>query len=116
MVWARQIEHQVQTILTRVEHVFGKDWDKTPEGEKLNRTGDELVKRLNPEGIYKAWLDDMLKRELAVKGKVFRISQGEDGQLKLEVSIRMLTNNVNSKQRGDVLNIGLASLVMMISQ
>jgi dynein heavy chain 1 len=86
IVWAMQIEHQVKGLLNRVESVFGKDWDKSPEGEQLRKTGDELVRRINTESIYNNWLQDMKSRELTVLGKVFRISQSADNHLQLQVS------------------------------
>lgn len=85
IVWARQIEHQVKSLLKRVEDVLGTGWEKTAEGDKLQKMGASLVERVNPQPTFQHWLNEMMNRDLNIQGNVFRIGKDASRGLSLEV-------------------------------
>jgi len=62
IVWARQIERQLNNYLRRVEHVLGSNWATHPAGVKLKNTGDMFKSHLNADKIFKIWWENIQKR------------------------------------------------------
>ncbi|KAG9288876.1 hypothetical protein G9A89_001252 [Geosiphon pyriformis] len=75
MIWARQIERQLQTYMKRVEDVLGKGWESYAEGEKLQNTSNTFKKKLDTRPIYEMWLQDITRRDLSVSGRLFEITR-----------------------------------------
>jgi dynein heavy chain 1 len=55
IVWARQIERQLNSYLQRVEHVLGKGWANHPAGVELKEIGDKFKNKLDANKIFKMW-------------------------------------------------------------
>ncbi len=55
IIWARQIERQLNTYLQRVEDVLGKGWELDIEGQKLKADGDSFRRKLNTDQIFEKW-------------------------------------------------------------
>ena len=64
IIWARQIENQLSTLMKRMEDVLGVDgWENYQEGKQLREVCDELKSYLDIEQLYKDWLAQQLKAE-----------------------------------------------------
>lgn len=51
IVWARQIERQLETYMRRVEMVLGGGWEQHVEGQKLKAEGDSFKRKLNTQMV-----------------------------------------------------------------
>ena len=56
IIWARQIERQLETYLRRVEDVLGKGWQDHVEGQKLKEDGDAFKSQLDTKIVFDAWV------------------------------------------------------------
>lgn len=63
IIWARQIENQLQTLMKRIQDVLGVGWEDHLEGRQLKEVCDELRSYLDTNQIYETWLQDQLKSE-----------------------------------------------------
>ncbi|CAG8487876.1 5917_t:CDS:10 [Dentiscutata erythropus] len=76
MIWARQIERQLQTYMKRVEDVLGKGWEMYAEGQKLQNESNNFRKKLDTRPIFEAWQKDISQRsDLQVTGRLFEITK-----------------------------------------
>jgi dynein heavy chain 1 len=73
IIWARQLERQLDTYLQRVEDVLGKGWELDVEGQKLKQDGDSFRRKLNTEQIFDKWVKDVEARNLEVTGRILDI-------------------------------------------
>ena len=55
IIWARQIERQLQTYMERVETVLGKGWEQHVDGRRLRDTGSAFLQKLSTQAIFDAW-------------------------------------------------------------
>jgi len=76
IIWARQIERQLNLYMARVESVLGKQWNHHFEGRQLKRDSDDFRAKLKPIRLYQQWLVRQQERvaELQVRGPIFRVS------------------------------------------
>jgi dynein heavy chain 1 len=51
IIWARQLERQLNTYLQRVEDVLGKGWESDVEGQKLKADGENFRRELNTDPV-----------------------------------------------------------------
>jgi dynein heavy chain 1 len=47
IIWARQIEWQLQTYMKRVKDVLGRGWERHAEGQKLQSESAVFQKKLD---------------------------------------------------------------------
>lgn len=93
IIWARQIEKQLNTDMKRVEDVLGKGWEMYADGEKLKTESEAFRKKLNPQPIFDAWIRDVTKREHRASGRLLEIVRQRnanslsDGQPALELAV-----------------------------
>lgn len=75
IIWAKQIERQLNMYMSRVESVLGKQWFHHFDGRQLKRDTDDFRAKLKPLRLYQQWL--VLQQEsvadLQVKGHLFRV-------------------------------------------
>ena len=69
IIWARQIERQLETYLRRVEDVLGKGWQDHVEGQKLKEDGDAFKSQLDTKIVFDAWVS----RVTQDSGQLFRV-------------------------------------------
>ena len=55
IIWARQIERQLNAYMRRVEAVLGKGWENHVEGQKLKADGDSFRLKLNTQDLFEDW-------------------------------------------------------------
>ncbi|CAG8502150.1 6068_t:CDS:10 [Scutellospora calospora] len=89
IIWARQIERQLQIYIKRVEDAFGKDWETFEEGQKLIIECNDFKKKLDTRPIFEAWQTEICnRRDINFTGKLFKITRNraQGNILKLEVN------------------------------
>ncbi|OZJ04271.1 hypothetical protein BZG36_02479 [Bifiguratus adelaidae] len=88
IIWARQIERQLNLYMKRVEDVLGKGWELYSEGQKLQAESNSFRKKLDTRQIYENWLQDIAKKDLSVSGRLFEITKNraQGGALQLGVN------------------------------
>ncbi|KAI8983292.1 dynein heavy chain [Trametes punicea] len=86
IIWARQIERQLQTYMKRVEDVLGKGWELYAEGQKLQSESSAFRKKLDVRPVFDAWLHDIARRDMGVGGRLFEIVRLRGGGFQLAVN------------------------------
>ncbi|OSX67981.1 hypothetical protein POSPLADRAFT_1176995 [Postia placenta MAD-698-R-SB12] len=86
IVWARQIDRQLQAYMKRVEDVLGKGWELYAEGQKLQSESAAFRKKLDTRPVYDAWLHDINRRDMGVNGRLFEIVRLRGGGFQLAVN------------------------------
>jgi len=55
IIWARQIESQLNALMRRVEAVLGRGWENHVDGQKLKADGDSFRLKLNTQELFEDW-------------------------------------------------------------
>ena len=87
IIWARQIEKQLDIYLKKVEDVLGKDWMLHSEGQKLDAEGESFRKKLDTRPIFESWLHDVNKRKFSLAGRLFGITKNRSMGNALELTV-----------------------------
>lgn len=85
IIWARQIERQLNTYMQRVEDVLGKSWESDAEGQKLKAEGDQFRQKLNTEQIFNKWISETEARSFEVTGLILGITK-KGNKLALDIN------------------------------
>jgi len=56
IIWAKQIERQVTTWMSRISNVLGDDWGQQLDGRTLRRSCDELLAKLDAKSFLRSWI------------------------------------------------------------
>ena len=64
ILWAKQMERQVHTLMKRMSDVLGKEWGQQLEGRQLRRSCDELLSKLDSRAYFRSWVTEW-ERELS---------------------------------------------------
>ncbi|KAH8681293.1 dynein heavy chain, N-terminal region 1-domain-containing protein [Xylariales sp. PMI_506] len=75
IIWARQIERQLDGYMKKVEDVLGSDWMIHTEGQKLQTESELFKKKLNTQAIYKTWIEDVQRKNITISGRLFDIQK-----------------------------------------
>jgi len=86
IIWARQIDRQLQTYMKRVEAVLGSDYEYYAQGQKLQHESASFRKKLETRPVFEAWLMDINRRDLGVNGHLFDIKKLRGGGFALAVN------------------------------
>ncbi|EMD41483.1 dynein heavy chain protein 2 [Gelatoporia subvermispora B] len=86
IIWARQIDRQLQTYMKRVEDVLGSGWEHYAEGQKLKSESAAFRKKLDTRPVYEAWLHDINRRDMGVSGRLLEIVRLRGGGFQLAVN------------------------------
>jgi dynein heavy chain 1 len=87
IIWARQIERQLDGYMKKVEDVLGADWALHAEGQKLQNESNLFRKKLDTRPIFEAWLHDVQRKNISISGLLFTISRIRSAGNTLELSI-----------------------------
>ncbi|KAL9108457.1 MAG: hypothetical protein Q9227_006791 [Pyrenula ochraceoflavens] len=87
IIWARQIEKQLDGYMKRVEAVLGEDWALHTEGEKLQAESSLFRKKLNTRPIFESWVQDVNRRHLYIGGRLFVVARVRTMGNQLEISV-----------------------------
>eukprot|EP00105_Crassostrea_gigas_P045649 XP_019929797.1 PREDICTED: cytoplasmic dynein 1 heavy chain 1 isoform X11 [Crassostrea gigas] len=94
IVWSRQIEHQLNALLSHVEVVLGKGWENHVEGQQLKNDGESFRLKLNTQELFEDWQRRVQGRQLVVTGRIFSVQSfkskvmGKGNVLKLCVNFQ----------------------------
>jgi dynein heavy chain 1, cytosolic len=87
IIWARQIERQLDGYMKKVEDILGHDWALHAEGQKLQSESIMFKKKLDTRPIFEAWLHDVKKRQISISGLLFNINKNRALGYALELSV-----------------------------
>lgn len=59
VMWAKQIERKLNTLLSRVESVLGAGWEQHVEGKALKAAAEAFISKLNPQLIFDQWVNEL---------------------------------------------------------
>ena len=87
IIWARQIERQLDGYMQKVEAVLGEEWNLHTEGEKLQSEGNMFRKKLDMRPVFEDWLKQVTKRNITITGRLFVITRSRATTNNLEISV-----------------------------
>ncbi|KEY71002.1 hypothetical protein S7711_00838 [Stachybotrys chartarum IBT 7711] len=87
IIWARQIEFQLDGYMKKVEAVLGPDWTLHAEGHKLQEESELFRQKLDTQRIYEAWINDVNRRKISIAGQLFEITRVRSAGGTLELSV-----------------------------
>jgi dynein heavy chain 1 len=73
IIWAKQIERQLNMYMERVEAVLGKGWETHVDGQKLKADGDSFRMKLNTQELFENWSNEFSQKNLNNLGKIFLV-------------------------------------------
>lgn len=89
IIWAKQIERQLNVYMKRVEDILGKEWENHVDGQKLKNDAQSFRVKLNTQSIFDEWARNVQQRQLNVSGRIFNVEScrtGKGSVLKLRVN------------------------------
>jgi dynein heavy chain 1, cytosolic len=87
IIWARQIERQLDAYMKKVEDVLGSDWALHAEGQKLQGESQMFRKKLDTRPIFESWLHDVTRRQISISGRLFNINRNRAAGNTLELVV-----------------------------
>ncbi|EAU37053.1 dynein heavy chain [Aspergillus terreus NIH2624] len=87
IVWARQIERQLDGYMRKVEDVLGEDWHMHTEGQKLQAESSLFRKKLDTRPVFESWLHDVQRRHITISGRLFNIIRNRAAGNTLELAV-----------------------------
>ena len=87
IIWARQIERQLDGYMKKVENVLGQEWALQSEGQKLEAESTMFRKKLDTRPIFEAWLQDTQRRNISIGGRLFGIIRNRAMGNTLELTV-----------------------------
>ncbi|KAI1853296.1 hypothetical protein JX266_002002 [Neoarthrinium moseri] len=87
IIWARQIERQLDGYMGKVEDILGSEWIHHTEGQKLQTESDLFRKKLNTQTIYKAWIEDVQRKNITISGRLFNINKIRSANNALDLAV-----------------------------
>lgn len=97
IIWAKQIEKQLNTYMRRVEDVLGKGWELYAEGAKLASESAAFRRKLDTRPIYEAWLHEINRRDMQISGRLFEIHRSRGA---VHADGTALVNGINGDVNG----------------
>uniref|UniRef100_A0A183B0V6 DHC_N1 domain-containing protein n=1 Tax=Echinostoma caproni TaxID=27848 RepID=A0A183B0V6_9TREM len=73
IIWARQIERQLNAYLRRVEDVLGKGWEHHRDGQLLKADGESFKAKLNTTELFDDWARKVQQKHDHTLGRIFNI-------------------------------------------
>ncbi|PWW79978.1 hypothetical protein C7212DRAFT_355935 [Tuber magnatum] len=87
IIWAKQIERQLDAYMKRVEDVLGHGWELYHEGQKLQGESVTFRKKLDTRPIFETWSNDVQKRNISISGRLFSITRNRAAGNSLELVV-----------------------------
>ena len=87
IIWARQIERQLDAYMKKVETVLGEEWALHSEGQKLEAESNLFRKKLDTRPIFDSWLHDVQRRNISISGRLFSITKNRGMGNILELNV-----------------------------
>ena len=75
VIWARQIERQLDNYMARVEDVLGKGWQEQAQGKALYAKEVSFRAQLDTNSIFDTWIEKInCRKNYQIVGRIFKIS------------------------------------------
>ncbi|KAF7869712.1 hypothetical protein EAF04_004496 [Stromatinia cepivora] len=87
IIWARQIEKQLNGYMKKVEDVLGTEWALHAEGQKLLSDSNLFRNKLDTRPIFEAWLHDVQRKHVTISGRLFNINKIRAANNALELAV-----------------------------
>ncbi|CAG8084488.1 unnamed protein product [Penicillium salamii] len=87
IIWTRQIEHQLDGYMRKVENVLGENWHLHAEGQKLQAEGNLFRKKLDTRPVFESWLWDVQRRHITIAGRLFNVVRNRSAGNTLELAV-----------------------------
>ncbi|KAG9237794.1 cytoplasmic dynein-like protein 1 heavy chain 1 [Amylocarpus encephaloides] len=87
IIWARQIERQLDAYMKKVADVLGRDWALHSEGQKLRNDSQLFREKLDTRRIFQAWLHDVQRKQISISGRLFNINKLRSANYTLELAV-----------------------------
>lgn len=87
VIWARQIEIQLDKYMGKVEDILGADWVLHAEGQKLQAESQMFRKKLDTRPIFQTWLTVVARNKLSISGRLFHVSRNRAAGNILELNV-----------------------------
>ncbi|OQD64253.1 hypothetical protein PENPOL_c008G07704 [Penicillium polonicum] len=87
IIWTRQIEHQLNGYMRKVENVLGENWHLHAEGQKLQNEGNLFRKKLDTRPVFESWLWDVQRRHFTIAGRLFNVVRNRSAGNILELAV-----------------------------
>ncbi|KAJ5558498.1 hypothetical protein N7461_002470 [Penicillium sp. DV-2018c] len=87
IIWTRQIEHQLDGYMRKVENVLGENWHLHAEGQKLQIEGNLFRKKLDTRPVFESWLWDVQRRHFTIAGRLFNVVRNRSAGNILELAV-----------------------------
>ncbi|KAL5116500.1 dynein heavy chain [Pleosporales sp. CAS-2024a] len=87
VIWARQIETQLENYMGKVEDILGKEWALHSEGQKLQTESSMFKKKLDTRPIFESWLQEVARRKLSISGRLFLVNRNRAAGNILELNV-----------------------------
>ncbi|KAJ4379809.1 dynein heavy chain [Didymella sp. IMI 355093] len=87
VIWARQIETQLDKYMSKVEDILGKDWVLHAEGQKLQAESNMFRKKLDTRPIFETFLTSVARNKLSISGRLFLVSRNRAAGNVLELNV-----------------------------
>ncbi|KAE8214295.1 hypothetical protein CF327_g2298 [Tilletia walkeri] len=94
IIWARQIERQLNIYMKRVEDVLGKGWELYAEGQKLQAESETFRRKLDTNPLFEKWRDDPRKRQMKVSGHIFAITRNRAAGNVYQLTVNFERQNI----------------------
>ncbi len=104
IIWAKQIERELNMYMKRVEAVLGKGWETHVDGQKLKADADSFKLKLNTQDLFEDWSRKVGQKNLQNGGRIFlveniRASKGTIYKLKVNFSPEIITLTLTKEAR-----------------
>lgn len=74
IVWANEIERQLQVYLQRVQDVLGTGWEHYADGQRIYAESTTFARKLDTRPLLAAWSQDAARRGTHITGPLLRVA------------------------------------------
>ncbi len=80
IIWAKQIERQLDQYMDRIEAVLGSGWETHADGRALKNSCDSFKKKLDTQPIFNEWIERIKdSSNFEVGGRIFDVRKRSAG-------------------------------------
>lgn len=87
IIWAKQIERQLDQYMSRIEDVLGKGWEQYASGRVVYQEEVAFKKQLDTTLIFDDWVQQVNMRNISIKGPIFDLVKSKLSATRLELRV-----------------------------
>eukprot|EP01094_Clydonella_sp_ATCC50884_P027826 TRINITY_DN8164_c0_g1_i2.p1 TRINITY_DN8164_c0_g1~~TRINITY_DN8164_c0_g1_i2.p1 ORF type:complete len:4596 (+),score=2011.83 TRINITY_DN8164_c0_g1_i2:76-13863(+) len=84
IIWARQIERQLDVYMERVRAILGDQWELHADARELKKESDNFKEKLDSKDLFDQWVASVEGHDLQMGGRLFAI-QRRQGKFSLQL-------------------------------